>query len=391
MEPEKKYQVVLSLVKASLWGDPVPSAVNWEVFEEMNRHFITTLPYHIMPQIELDTDLRQHWKTTNYERIANNVNCMRAQRMLPITAPYVILKGTEAARYYPEPKYRTLGDIDLITRHEDFDTAYRQLLDKGYTLAGDEGREAVFFKDGVTIELHRSFAKLNNPVHAEYLDNAIISNINPSHALPDGINGLVLLEHISQHLVNGLGLRQIIDWMMFVDKCLPDEKWAEFRKMAQNVGLEKLAVVTTRMCEVFLGLSHREWCSEAEYSLCEELMKYVLECGNFGNKRTELRDYSESVFIYARGPLELFRLLQSRGMHNWRAAHDYPVLRPFAWIYQAGRYIKKSLEQSNPGSEIKSAYLQSRKRLELFDALEVRQDSKGIAVFKDGKFILHKN
>lgn len=211
MELDKKYQVVVALIKASLWGDSIPNEVDWDVFKEMDKHIITTLPSWILPQIKLDADLKLVWKTTNYERIVNNVNCMRAQRMLPITVPYVILKGTEAARYYPEPKYRTLGDIDLITYHEDFDVAYKQLLDGGYTLVSDEGREAVFFKDGITIELHRSFAKLNNPVYAEYLDNVIISSINPSHVLPDDINGLVLLEHISQHLVNGLGLRQIID------------------------------------------------------------------------------------------------------------------------------------------------------------------------------------
>ena len=200
MELDIKYQVVLDLIKASLWGEPIPNEVDWEVFEEMDKHYITTLPCQIMSQMELDTNLKQFWKTTNYERIANNVNCMRAQRMLPITVPYVILKGTEAARYYPEPKFRTLGDIDIITRHEDFEEAFQQLLEGRYKLISDEGREAVFNKDNVIIELHRSFAKLNNPAHAEYLDNEIISNINPSHVLPDDINGLVLLEHISQHM-----------------------------------------------------------------------------------------------------------------------------------------------------------------------------------------------
>ena len=388
MELDKKYLVVLDLIKASLWGNAIPDEINWEVFEEMNKHSITTLPYQIMPQIELATELRQVWKTTNYERIAHNVNCIHAQIFLPITIPYVILKGTEAAKYYPEPKLRALGDIDLLTRHEDFNTAYQQLLDGGYKLQGDEGREAVFHKDGVTIELHRSFAKMNNPIHAKYLDDTIINSINSSHVLPDDINGLVLLEHISQHLVNGLGLRQIIDWMLYVDKCLPDTKWPEFCKLAQNVELEKLAVVTTRMCEIYLGLPHREWCFGAEETLCDSLMVYILNCGNFGNKRKSDRDYSESVFVYASGPIKLLKLLQDRGTHNWKAAHNHPVLIPFAWIYQAGRYIKRGLFQKNARREIKAAYMESKKKLELFDALGVRQDSKGVTVYKDGKYML---
>ena len=388
MKLEKKYQAVLALIKASLWGDSIPNGINREVFEEMDKHILTAFPYQILPRIDLDIDLRKDWQTINYKIITRNAKCMYAQRTLPVTVPYVILKGTEAAKYYPEPNCRALGDIDLITSHEDFDTAFRQLLEGGYKLINDEGREAVFLKNKVIIELHRSFAKLSNPEYAEYLDNIIIKNINQSHVMPDDINGLVLLEHISQHLVNGLGLRQIIDWMMFVDRCLPDTRWPEFCIMTQNIGLEKLAVVTTRMCEIYLGLTHREWCSGAEEALCDSLMMYLLNCGNFGNKRTSDRDNSESVFVYARGPIELLRLLQERGICNWKAAHNYPVLIPFAWIYQAGRYLKRGISQKNAGREIKAAYLESRKKIELFDALGVRQDSKGIAVYKDGRYIL---
>ena len=64
------------------------------------------------------------------------------------------------------------------------------------------------------------------------------------------------------------------------------------------------------------------------------------------------------------------------------------MLKPLAWIYQAGRYLKRGLAQKNAKSEIKAAYTESRKKLELFDALGVRQDSKGIVVYKDGRYVL---
>lgn len=176
--------------------------------------------------------------------------------------------------------------------------------------------------------------------------------------------------------------------MMYVDKCLPDEKWPAFRELAQNIGLEKLAVVTTRMCEIYLGISHRDWCSSADDLLCDNLIEYLLNCGNFGNKRTSDRDNSENVFIYARGPIEMLRLLQERGEYNCKAVHDYPILIPFAWIYQTGRYIKKGLAQKNAKNEIIAAYLDARRKLKLFDALGVRQDSKGIAIYKNGKYVI---
>ena len=95
----------------------------------------------------------------------------------------------------------------------------------------------------------------------------------------------MILEHISQHLENGLGLRQIIDWMMFVHKCLPDENWPEFQVLASNIGMETLAIVMTRMCELHLGLPERMWCKSADNELCGQLMDYILACGNFGEKK----------------------------------------------------------------------------------------------------------
>lgn len=377
---------VLDLIKRSLWGDGSGSA-DWQIFEEMKKHAISALPAGILSKLEMPEDLRQAWQREVYLQITYNTNYRAFQAALPVTVPYVILKGTAAAKYYPQPVLRVMGDIDIMPRREDFDMAYQVFLDQGYEIKKNYDRETGFVKDGIMVELHRSFAKLNDPAHAKYLDELIIANINPSHELPDDVNGLVLLEHISQHLAFGLGLRQIIDWMMFVNQCLPDEKWPAFRPMAMNIGLEKLAVVTTRMCEIYLGLPQRVWCAGADETICRQLMDYVLSCGNFGSERLTDRGTSENAFIYARNPAAAFRLLQKRGLVNWKAAKRFPFLRPFAWIYQAGRYLKRGLSQRDAVDELKAAYAESKKRRAMFDMLGVRQDSKGLVVYKNGRYI----
>ena len=242
-------------------------------------------------------------------------------------------------------------------------------------------------KDGIQIDIHRQFASLNNPDHVKYLDDLIISNINPSHELPDYINGLVLIDHINQHLEGGLGLRQIIDWMMFVDKCLPDEKAPEFLAEAERIGLDKLAVVCTRMCEIYLGLSPREWCAKADVKLCEQLMDYVMACGNFGNKKQTDADISEKAFTYASSLKSGFGLLQSQGMINWGAAQRHKILRPFAWIYQLFRYIIRGLNREKAASKIKAEYAAARRKTAMLEALGVKTATKGLVMYKDGKYI----
>ena len=228
---------------------------------------------------------------------------------------------------------------------------------------------------------------LNDVERTKYLDELIIDNINPSHVLPDPINGLVILEHIGQHLEEGLGLRQVLDWMMFANSCLSDEQWPEFRAMAAKTGLEKLAITTTRMCEMFLGLPKRQWCSETDDNLCEVLMEYILNCGNFGAKREYLGFRSEKLLSYMRTPRATFALLQKYGLYNWKATKKYPVLRPFAWIYQAVKYIKKTVSRQTTLKQLKSEISIAKERNYLFDALEVTQTSKGLVIYKDGEYV----
>lgn len=376
----------LDLVKLSLWGNGIAVA-DEDTYEEMKKQAIATLPAPYLASLSISEDLLQKWKSFIFEQLIFTTQCNYMQSVLPITVPYVILKGTSVAQYYPYPDYRMMGDIDIMTRREDLEAACEQLMEAGYSVEKSLNREISLVKNMIVVELHRRFATLNDPAKAKRLDDLIIENINPSHVLPDLINGLVVLEHISQHMEGGLGLRQIIDWMMFVDKCLPDDKWPEFQKLAGEIGLEQLAIVTTRMCELYLGLSHREWCAGADSTLCEQLIDYVMLCGNFGNKKTSDSDISKNAFAVASTPKAAFKLLQKQGLTNWDAAQKYKALRPFAWIYQGFRYAVKGLKREKAVSKIKAEYSAAMKRKEMFDALGVTTVAKGSIIYKDGEYV----
>lgn len=364
--------------------------VKQEDFVEMKQQAIAALPASCLSYIDLSPELKSEWKTLIIQQISFNSRCAYEQSRLPISVPYVVLKGTSAAKYYPHPEYRTMGDIDIMTRREDFDIAIKQLTDNGYRIIKDIYKEATLVKNGITLDLHRQFASLNNPDYVKFLDDLIIENINPTHVLPDLINGLTLIEHINQHLEGGLGLRQVIDWMMFVDECLPDGKWPEFFELVKKIGLEKLAIVCTRMCEVYLGLPHREWCAEADPKICEQLMEYVMACGNFGNKKVLDTSISENVFTYTRTPKSFFKLLQQQGLINWKTAKEHPSLKPFAWIYQLFRYASKGLKRDSALAKLRTEYGAARKKAIMFEVLGVKTAKKGLVKLKDGKYVKEK-
>ena len=92
-------------------------------------------------------------------------------------------------------------------------------------------------------------------------------------------NVLVLLEHINQHLEKGLGLRQILDWALYVDKALDDDTWEHtFAPVVHRLGLDRLAITVTRMCQLYLGLRPDiTWCASADEKVCDSLMKGLMQ------------------------------------------------------------------------------------------------------------------
>lgn len=376
----------LNLIKLSIWGKGACSKIDEKVYEEMKNHTILALPTAILPKMDITSALQNKWHKAIMQQLAYYTQYKYEQSNLPISVPYVVLKGTSAAQYYPHTEYRAMGDIDIITRREDFSIACQELINNGYRVKKQLNREVGFVKNGIIIEVHRSFAALNDPNRANYLDDLIISNIGSTHVLPGLINGLVLLEHISQHLENGLGLRQIIDWMMFVDKCLPDEKWTEFNHMVKQIGLTKLAIVVTRMCELYLGLPTRKWCKDTDDDICYALLDYIYNSGNFGNKQNNDTGRSIQTIYNIYSISSFFKLLQKHGKMNWNLAQKYRLFHPFAWMYQLCHFINKGLRRNEAIAQFNNEYRKVVERKKLFSALGVKETSKGLAVYQNGKY-----
>lgn len=151
--------------------------------------------------------------------------------------PVVVLKGAAAAAHYPQPNSRSMGDIDLIVPPDHFEQAFSLMERLGWDNDLEleiNPRHAGFKKAGCPeIELHRYFSTCTNKQQAHFLDQAIYDAIPRAEwtdvagfsvpVLPPLENGLVLLAHVNQHLGSGLGLRQILDWQMFVGAHLTDE------------------------------------------------------------------------------------------------------------------------------------------------------------------------
>ncbi len=377
---------VFELIKLSLWGEGKPT-VDYSVYQEMKSQAIAALPASVLSSFNLSPALMNEWRSTIYQQIVFFENNIYVQSHLPIDVPYAILKGSSAAQYYPHPEYRTMGDIDIITRREDHISCCESLLKNGWLETTSEydlerGRHRSFEKENIIVEVHAFFASMNEVEKAKALDDIIIGNITDSHILPDLVNGLVLIDHVNQHMEEGIGLRQIIDWMMFVDKCLTDDKWAEFEIMAVRTGLKELAVTTTRMCELYLGLPTHKWCMDVDEKVSRNLMEYVMKCGNFGAKLNPTDTFYVNGLYQLRHPFMVIRGLQEKGRENLVVAKN-PILRPFAWILEGGRRIAKM-------PNLLGKYQNAKKINILFKSLGVARSTEGLVFYKNGQYYKKK-
>lgn len=368
----------------SIWDNKQQVSVDWDTYNELKSQTLVSLLIPYSSFLDISAEIKKDLTQYALQQISYNMKYKYEQSKLNISVPYTILKGTAVAQYYPYPEYRTMGDIDVMTYREDYICACNELIEnkwKEITNANDlkRGRHRAFAKEGIVVEIHAFFASMNDPEKAETLDDLIVENITDNHILPDMINGLVLIDHINQHMEEGIGLRQIIDWMMFVHKCLPDDKWPEFESIAQKTGLETLAITTTRMCEMYLGLPSHKWCAKANERLCQKLMDYVMKCGNFGMKKDQEEAIAVSRTGRLRHPHRVICELQKRGVKNWKFAQN-PLLMPFAWLWQGIQFIKDT-------PRFIQGYFISKDCHSMFKKLGVKREENGLVYYVDGKYI----
>ena len=359
----------LNLIKYTLWGIGKPEA-DEGVFSDLKDHTLIALPADLLTSMNLSEELATKWKNEVLQHLMSYYNYMAQESELPLAVPYVLMKGSAAGQYYPKPEYRSMGDIDLITRVEDFETACNDMLKGGYEeIPCYYSRHRQFIKDRLVVEVHRSFAIPDNPERAERVDRLIRDNINESHFLPDLVNGIVLIEHIRYHLKMGLGLRQMVDWMLFVNRCLPDEKWPEFRLMAGDTDLEMLAIAMTRTCELFLGLPEHEWCRNVDPKVCRQLMDLVLNSGNFARNFGHDGFISSQFFTQAKTLKGAVRFLESRGSWHLEQKYGRKPLPIVGLLYQIGRYLVEGTQRKGTFKKLLTEYKVGKERNDLFDAL----------------------
>ena len=301
--------------------------------------------------------------------------------------PCTILKGFASSLYYPDPLMRSMGDVDFLVDTDNFEEANKVLLQNGYHATGkNHDVHDVYFSNVCRCEMHfqpsgipegEAGAKVRKYLSGLLENSETVKTELGELVVPSAYHhGLIILLHLCHHLTgDGLGLRHLCDWAVFLDK-LGEEKFLEmFEETIKDIGLWEFAKTMTFISCKYLGLKNMKWAKIANPKLADYVLIDMIIGGNFGQKNAD-RSH-ESLLISSKNENEtsmfrqFFKSANSIVYNNWKSARKFKFLLPFGWIFFGGRYIIRSLLGKRPKIRPKKVAEEASERMDIYSKLRL--------------------
>lgn len=222
-----------------------------------------------------------------------------------------ILKGQGNALLYPNPSYRTSGDIDvyLHPHNKGYDSMQNRDIDVRriikYCKQHNRSARAIYHHidfpsvDDVPIEVHYRPSWLNSPINNRKLQKTFAQLLSGKDGrklvtLPNGVgeifvptfgfNVVFQLSHIYNHLLHeGIGLRQLIDYYYLLksEDC-PNERKSELNRIIRHCGLTHIGSALSWVLINILGLSDDLAIVKPNARFGKQMLNEMIAGGNFG-------------------------------------------------------------------------------------------------------------
>ncbi len=384
---EQRFNILFNLISNSLFGCErmeFPDASFEEVFREADAHSVLPICFEALSDEE-----RSKTEPEILEKYQNKIIGYAGMRELLLfeqaevlkllaenNVSVLILKGSSAAANYPNPQLRVMGDIDILVEPQNQRRTVELLQKRGYgkILQENHTRHFNIKKGKIAVEVHKEIGGISliqNPKTASEM-RELLSDVLKNPTYTNGIPQLenkylciVLLLHKLQHFIHGeLGLRQLCDWAVFVGNAVDDAFWQEEVPLLKSFGLYKFACVMTKLCHDYFKLpaDRIKWCRPEDDRLCSEIMKLILENGNFGKKN---RYYGKQMFVdikYGNRFSVFYHRALAFARRNNPVLQSHPILLPFFPIFCLKAYKALEKKGERPKLELISIYKKSAHR-----------------------------
>lgn len=358
----------LHLLRCALWDEKPDMSLfeggaDWQgIMEKAFRHTVQGLVAQQVKHIAETQDnetlvqacMKVMMQISKSNQKVNDVLVALAQAMQRCRFHAMLLKGQGVARYYPQPALRVCGDIDCYTGSQTdaiTDRLAREMPGFEVKEEGNRAKHRNAEAGGIEIELHYHVFCPSDAKIAALVDEW--SNDELAHrtrqievggqplTVPSAtFDAIYIFIHFFFHfLKEGVGLRQVCDWLRCLHVCRDEIDHDEVRRWLKAFGLLHAWQLFGLMAVRHLGLPQGEMplFRDRRRSAADKLMRMLVAGSNFGKDMRREWEANQPKHVLA---------------HKWYSLRRYTAfyvprahLFPRQGIPRLLGYYKKSLKQ----------------------------------------------
>ena len=331
---KKTEEIFLELIKVGLWEKTLPippleggafnlADIDWEgVYQHVVAQTMVGVvadgmatvgmkELQVPKEVKLKT-LQQVMRIEEGNEKMNTLLPLLYKKLKKSGLKPCLLKGQGVAQCYPQPNHRQSGDIDLFCyRQEDYEKAKDVVSKVAQHIGGEEDHRKHFdcTIEEIVVELHgdiktqikkKTDQYINTFIH-NHFDNYV--DLKDEHLgcylAPPNFDALFIFVHMLQHYFNsGIGLRQVCDWLVFLNHNYEKIDTTLLKEDIQLLGLMKEWQVFGNMAVNMLGYPQEKMPFYLEKYMKEGkiTLKQIMKAGNFG-RNMYLKDRPKNYIL----------------------------------------------------------------------------------------------
>lgn len=220
--------------------------------------------------------------------IVREFACRCAERNVKV----YVLKGLAFSTYYPNPKHRPCGDIDVFCMSEDGKPAYHQGNEVARLMGAKVDthwyKHSQIHYKGVMIENHEYLVCTREGERYKELNRRLtdlLSSDTKDRCLFDTkalmpstyFNALFQAYHSCSHFLSeGIGMKHVLDWATFIQKEQDNIDWSQYYADCERYHLKRFVVAMTDIAANKLGVNISNTSIEIDSPYAERLWNSIL-------------------------------------------------------------------------------------------------------------------
>lgn len=253
----------------------------------------------------------------------------------------MVMKGQANGLFYPKPEHRTAGDVDCYL-FEDYSKGNEIARKLGASVNEEWYKHSEIRYKGELFENHHYFVHTRGGRKSKEMEKELEEHLQVDEwaCFPDceilqtppmQWNAMFLTYHSCAHFLSeGLNLKQLLDWAMFLNNSQDKVDWSEFYSYCERYHFKRFVDAVTAICVQYLNIKVNNPKIVYVSSYSERILNSI-----FNN---------DQVIIRNGGWSERFQILRNLFINRWKYKEIYQqsVWKQFWWYFSG--YLFKTEE-----------------------------------------------